>query len=75
MYCTEVLVTLLGLFGALSDSAHEKLCPLTTDFAPLVTALSDAPQQIMVHSSNQRHKGTLGFRGKNLQFARIFAPL
>jgi len=29
---------------------------------PLVTARSDAPQQIMVHSSNQRHKGTLCFR-------------
>jgi len=29
---------------------------------PLVTARSDAPQQIMVHSFNQRHTGTLGFR-------------
>jgi len=32
---------------------------------PLITALSDAPQQIMVHTSNHRYTGTLGFRGGN----------
>ena len=37
--------------------------------APLITARSDAPQQIMVHSSNQRHTGTLGFqRGRVFSF-------
>ena len=31
-------------------------------YAPLIPARSNAPQQIMVHSSNQRHTGSLGFR-------------
>jgi len=29
---------------------------------PLITARSDAPQQIIVHSSNQRHTGSLAYR-------------
>jgi len=45
-----------------SDSAPEELCPLPPIVTPLVTARSDAPQQIVVHSSNQRHTGTLSFR-------------
>ena len=64
MHYTEVLMTLLGLFGA------RELCPLTPVVTPLITALSDMPQ-IMVHSSNQRHMRTLGFRGENFQFVRI----
>ena len=45
-----------------SNPAPGELCPFVTS---LITARSDAPQQIMVHSSNQRHTGTLGFsRGK-----------
>jgi len=70
MYFTEVLVTLLGLFGA------RGIVPLSPVVTPLVTARSDAPQQIMVRSSNQRHRGTLGFRrGKifnSLEFLRHF---
>jgi len=31
----------------------------------MITALSDATQPIMVHSSNQRHMGTLGSNGEN----------
>jgi len=38
MYCTEVLVTLLGLFGA---RGIVPLAPVT----PVITARSDAPQQ------------------------------
>ena len=45
-----------------SDSAPGELCPLPPVITPLITARSDAPQQIMVHSSNQWHTGTLGFR-------------
>ena len=56
MHCTEVLVTLLGLFGA------RGIVPYAPVVTPLITARSDAPQQIMVHSSNQSHTGTLGFR-------------
>ena len=37
------------------------LAPVVTPLV-VVTARSDAPQQIMVHSSSQRHTGTLGFR-------------
>ena len=59
MYCTEVRVTLLGLFGVPQSFGARGIVPLAT---PLITACSDAPQQIMVHSSNQRHTGTLGFR-------------
>jgi len=62
MYCAKVLVTLLGLFGALNDLAPGESCPLRPVVTPLVTARSDAPQQIMVHNANQRHTGTLGFR-------------
>jgi len=70
MYCTEVLVTLLGLFGA------RGIVPLAPRRSPLITARSDAPQQIMVHSSNHRHTGTLGFRERKLfnspEFLRYF---
>ena len=45
-----------------SDSAPGESCPLHPIVTPLITARSDAPQQIMAHSSNQRHTGTLGFR-------------
>jgi len=45
-----------------SDSTHVKLCPLPPVVTPLITARSDAPQQIMVHSSNQRHTGTFSIR-------------
>jgi len=62
MYCIEVLVTLLGLFGALIVIRRPGNCAPCPFVTPLITARSDAPQQIMVHSSNQRHKGTLGFR-------------
>jgi len=53
MYCTEVRVTLLGFFSARGI--------VSLVVTPLITALSDALQQ-MVHSSNQRHTGTLTFR-------------
>jgi len=59
-----------------SDSSPGELCPFPPVVTPLITALSDAHQQIMVHSSNQRHTGTLGFRrGKifnSLEFLRHF---
>jgi len=45
-----------------SDSAPGELCPLPLVVTPLITARRDAPQQIMVHSSNQRHTGTLPYR-------------
>ena len=45
-----------------SDSAPRELCLLPLVVTPLITARSDAPQQIMVHSSKLRHTGTLGFR-------------
>jgi len=70
MYCTEVRVTLLGLFGA------RVIVPLAPRRSPLITARSDAPQQIMVHSSNQRHTGTLGFKRSKIfslpEFLRHF---
>ena len=82
MYCTEVRMTLLGLFGApqsfgaLSDSAPGELCPLLLVVTPRITARSDAPQQIMVHSSNQRYTGTLAFRRGKIfnspEFSRHF---
>ena len=62
MYCTEVLVTLLGLFGAPQSFDAWGIVPLPPVVTPMITARSDAPQQIMVHSSNQRHTGTLGLR-------------
>ena len=50
--------------------------PLPPVVMPLITARSDAPQQIIVHSSNQRHTGTLDFRrGKmfnSAEFLRHF---
>jgi len=45
-----------------SDLAPRESCPLPPVVTSLVTACSDAPQQIMVNSSNQRHTVTLGFR-------------
>jgi len=45
-----------------SGSAPGELCPLPPVLTPLITARRDAPQQIMVHCSNQRHTGTLGCR-------------
>ena len=45
-----------------SDSASGELWPLPPVVTPMITARSDAPQQIMVHSFNQRHTVTLGFR-------------
>ena len=62
MYCTEVLLTLLQLFGPVIVNWRPG------NRAPWPPSLrrwllrGDAPQQIMVHSSNQRHTGTLGFR-------------
>ena len=38
------------------------IMPLTPAVTPLVTGRSDSPQQIIVHSSNQRHTGSLRFR-------------
>jgi len=77
IYCTEVLVTLSGL-SAPGESCHlpsvtvirhphsasapGESCHLPSVVTPLITERSDAPQQIMVHSSNWRHKGTLCFR-------------
>jgi len=49
------------------------LCPPV--ITPLFTARSDAPQQTMVLSSNQRHTGTFALGWAYFQFARIFAPL
>ena len=74
MYCIEVLLDTVRTFRRPhSDLAPGELCPFVT---PLITARSDAPQQIMVHSSNQRHKGTLGFRRGNIfnspEFLRHF---
>jgi len=41
----------------------------------MITALRDAPQQIMGYSSNQRHTGTLGFRGGEFfNSHKFFAP-
>jgi len=60
MHCTEVLVTLLELFGALI------VIRLPGNCAPWPPTLR----------SWLLHTGTLGFRrGKIFQFARIFAPL
>jgi len=64
MYCTEV-VTLLWLFGAPQSFSALIVIWRPDNCAPcppLITARSDAPQQIMVHTSNQRHTGTMGFR-------------
>ena len=59
-----------------SDSAPGELCPMPLVVTPLITERSDAPQQIMVHSSNQRHTGTLGFRRGKIfnspEFSRHF---
>jgi len=82
MYCTEVIVTLLELFGdpqsfgALIVINAWGIVPLPSVITSLITARSDAPQQIMVHSFNLRHTGTLGFRrGKifnSTEFLRHF---
>jgi len=59
-----------------SDSAPGELCPLLLVVTPRITARSDAPQQIMVHSSNQRYTGTLAFRRGKIfnspEFSRHF---
>jgi len=59
-----------------SASASGELCSLPPVVTPLVAERRDSPQQIVVHSSNQRHTGTLGFRrGKiinSLEFLRHF---
>jgi len=47
-----------GLFG-LCVNPSLPLAPVVT---PLITVRSDAPQQINLHRSNQRHKKTLDFR-------------
>jgi len=48
-----------------SDSTPRELCPLHPVVATLITERSNAPQQIMLHSFNKTHTGTLGFwRGK-----------
>jgi len=66
MHCTEVLVMLLGLFGAHHSFGALIVIRRPGNFAPCPPSLrpwlprSDAPQQIMVHSSNQRHTGNLG---------------
>ena len=76
--CTALkfFLTLLGLFGALIKIWRPGNCAPCPFVTPLITARSDAPQQIMVHSSNQRHKGTLGFRRGNIfnspEFLRHF---
>jgi len=61
MYCISC-----DIFGTFrrphSDLAPGKSCPLHTVVTPLVTARSNASQQIMLHSSIQRRTGTLGFR-------------
>ena len=82
MYCTEVVVTLLELFGAPRGHSAPSLwfgargiVPLTPVVTPLSTVRSDAPQQIMVHSSNQRHTGTLSLSGAKFSIRRNFAPL
>jgi len=72
-YCTEVLVTLLGLFSAPavirrphSESAPGELClSCPRRYAPDYCA-PHAPQQNMVLSSNQRLTGTFGFRGDKI---------
>jgi len=68
IYCTEVLVTLLGLFGA------RGIVPLAPRrYAPDYCAQRRASTNPMVLSSNQRHTRTCGFGvGQNFQFARIF---
>jgi len=67
MYCTEVLVTLLGLlgapqsFGAFMVRRLGNCAPCPLSLRPW-TPRSEAHQQIMVHSSNQRHTGTFSIR-------------
>jgi len=84
MYCVKIFVTLLGIFGAPtviwrphSDwfGARAIVPLLPPVITPLITARSDAPQQTMILSFNQRLTGTFGLRGGNFQFAWIFAPL
>jgi len=61
MYCIEVLVTLLGF------SAHlHSLGALIVIRRPFVEARSDAPQQTMVLSSNQRRTRRSGIRGEKV---------
>jgi len=51
MYCTEVLVAFLGLFGALIVIWRSgNRAPSPRRYAPF-TARSDAPRQIMVHTT------------------------
>jgi len=70
MYCTEESTCdIVRTFRAPAviphrGSAPGELWPLPPFFAPLVTARSDAPQQTMALSSNQRHTGTFGFGGE-----------
>ena len=55
-----------------SDLAPGEWCPLPPVITLLVTARSDAPQQIMVHSFNQRHTVTLGFRRGKIFYSPEF---
>ena len=69
---------IVGTFGRRSQSlgARGIVPPCSPVVTPLITARSDAPQQTIVLSSNQKHTGTFGSgEGQNFQFVRIFEPL
>ena len=62
-------------FGSLIVGRRQGNCaPCTPVVAPLITVRSDAPQQTIGRSSNQRHTGNLG-GGHNFQFHRFCATV
>jgi len=76
LHWSTVLVTLLRLFGALIVIRRPGNCArCPPSLHPWLLGAATRLNKTMVHSSNQRHTGTLGFRGRDFQFARIFAPL
>jgi len=69
MYCTEVPVILLGLFGA------RGIVPLAPVVPPVIIARSDAPQQNHGIQLQPEAYGNLGLQGGIFQSARISASL
>jgi len=69
-------VTLLVLFVALIVILRPgNRAPYPPIVTPLVTARSAAPQQIMVHSSNQRHTGSWALGGTKFSIRPNFCAI
>jgi len=64
LHWSTVLVKLLGFFGALIVTRRPENCaPCSPSLRPWLLRAVTRLNKTMVHSSNQRHTGTSGFRG------------